>query len=324
MNAGRIGGLRRQGNPASLTTMSDSHPAVGRFLPSRVFSRWSLIVRLGGLVAPLLVLGWCGFVLYITPRSYQSAAVFELAERSGEETAALVRSQKTILQASEALDLPRRLGLDRDAIVELIQHATVARVLGGRVVELQVRLNNAEDARDIAMELPKALRDRLGELHHNVEKRRLDSLDALCREAADLATEKAQALRTISDTTGEQPADPADRWKLALARSESGQADAAVARLHDRCTRAHEELRMVSEPMIIHAEPVLAASPVAPDNAAELGAIGWRAVWTGLALGIVLPYLLELCVPPRAKSRKPVRPPAEALAASPFDPRSET
>lgn len=50
----------------------------GRFLPSRVYSRWKWTVRFGLLIVPFLSFLAGGLTLYLTPGTYRSTTLIEL------------------------------------------------------------------------------------------------------------------------------------------------------------------------------------------------------------------------------------------------------
>lgn len=232
-----------------------------------------------------------GIVAYVGPRTYESRCVVELLPASaevaklndGETLAEQVRTAAEVMvlqvvcnRVSDALDLELRWGLDRESTVLVLKGAVAAEVIPGTtLIEIRTRMHDAEDARDVAMEVPEAFRDRLAE----IEDRQLESqLACLDRFEQDLDFEKDQLVKRFD-------VDAAD-GKI---QSEIAGIEAKRTVVAGERGRLELRRRVPVERLVVHEQPTLARSPVAPD--VPLIFVGW--VLGGLVVGLILGWWLS-------------------------------
>jgi hypothetical protein len=272
----------------------------GRFLPSRVYSRWKWIVRLGLMLVPFLVLLSGGVKLFLSPNKYRSTTLFSLENGPPPEAIIeLVKSSGVLVPVVESLQMAERFNVDRDTAVKLIRENTEARIVPDtRMIDISISLSGKVDARDIAEQIPKSLKDYLVENSRKNSREKAEEIDKLILDAADVAEEKASVVANMEKIHGAKPADSAYISPLERARRASMLADAEVERLKKlrsaSLTENLEKLPYIS----IHTAPVIADKAHSPKVEEELEAMVLQALLFGLLSALVLPYLMELVFAP--------------------------
>jgi hypothetical protein len=278
----------------------ESREITGRFLPSRVYSRWKWIVRLGLMLVPFLVILSGGVKLFLSPNIYRSTTLFGLDNGPPpEEIIELVKSRGLLGRVAERLELAERFNLDRETAVTVIREATEARIVPDtRLIEMHVSLINKVDARDIAEQIPSSLKDYLVEIIRKNNREKAEEIDKLILDAADLAEEKSSVVANMEKIHGENRAAAAVMTTLERARRASMLADAEVERLKNlRSAFLTENLETLPR-LSIHTSPVIADKAHSPKVDQELGAIVLQALVFGLLSALLLPYLMELVFAP--------------------------
>jgi len=272
----------------------------GRFLPSRVYCRWKWIVRSGLMLVPFLILLSGGVKLFLSPNIYRSTTLFSLENGPPpEETIELVKSSGVLVPVVERLQLAKRFNVDRDTAVKVIRENTEARIVPDtRMIHIGVSLTGKIDARDIAEQIPKSLKDCLVENSRKNNREKAGEIDKLILDAADVAGEKASVVANMEKIHGGNSADSAFIATLERARRASMLADAEVERLNNLRTASLTENLEKLPQISIHTVPVIAGKAHTPKVDKELGTIVLQALLFGLLSALVLPYLMELVFAP--------------------------
>ncbi len=188
---------------------------------------WQVIKNRYGviLLTFLLVFMTAAVITYVMPKRYTSTAVVQVNPRTPDMTifpgfsdstgAALmtqsffgtefevIRSQQTLLRVIDTCDLTSRWGVDREGALRILKGIVdTQNIRGTDLITIMVRHTNAEDARDVALEVAKAYRERRGELEQERAQKALDKLDKALREQEDRVEEKRKVLNTIVETKG--------------------------------------------------------------------------------------------------------------------------
>ncbi len=188
---------------------------------------WQVIKNRYGviLLTFLLVFMTAAVITYVMPKKYQSTAVVQVNSRAAELTIfgqgyntsggrmmtpqffgtqfEVIKSQKVLRRVVETLDLTKRWGVDaEDALGTLKNIVDTQNIRGTELITIRVRHTNAEDARDVAMEVAKAYRDRRTELENERAQQALEKLDNALREQEDRVEEKRKVLNMIVETKG--------------------------------------------------------------------------------------------------------------------------
>lgn len=283
--------------------MSHQTRLSGRFLPARVYARWTWAVRFGLLAVPLVLLLSGGLVLYLTPNRYESTAEFEyVGQRSPRVAAALLKSRNVTDLVIGQLGLRERQHLDFDTLTELITSNMDARADETTgLIELKVTHTQKDLARDLAAELPMALERYEKSVATAAIQRRIDAIKQSLNELEEEVSEKRQALRRLIEVRGTHAPDTIPQLDLDAAR---GAWEYAQHRAFDRQAQladAQRELSDLGHWVAIHTQPQIAQSPVGKKFDESLGALILQGIVVGLAVALLLPYLLELAIPHRRR-----------------------
>jgi DNA segregation ATPase FtsK/SpoIIIE-like protein len=273
----------------------------GRFLPSRVYSRWKWTVRLGLLLVPFLIFLSGGLILFLTPNQFRSTTLFSMENAPPpREIVELLESRGVLARVAEQLELEKRMNVDRENAIEIVRSTSVVRIVPEtRMIELAVTMVNKVDARDVAEMLPKALKASLMELSEHESEAQAKQFDELIKDATDAAGEKAAHLANLEKVHGSEPEAPGSATMLQRARRESLLADAEVERLQ-HLRAEHVANRIDGQPRLnIHSLPVISESPNEPKIDEELNRLTAKSLVAGLLAALLLPYLMELAFPPR-------------------------
>jgi hypothetical protein len=282
----------------------------GRFLPSRVFSRWKWTVRFGLLILPLVLFLAGALQLYFSPSRYLSRTVFEITNGpSLRETEELLRAENVLARVSEKLDLPRRLDLDRDNCVAGIRSSLETRILKDtRMIRLEVTRTRNIDARDLAEEIPRSLVGYLAESMTANSERKVAELERLATAQADRAKELSNKWIKLEEVHGKQPADPGAATAIDRARRAALAAEVEVERLGS--LQQAERTRLIDHlpRLVVHTAPVIGSKPEGPKSGEEMGRLVVICLIWALAAALLLPYLFELAFPPATGRQKPPAP----------------
>jgi hypothetical protein len=272
----------------------------GRFLPSRVYSRWKWTVRCGLMLVPFVMLLSGGIQIYLAAGKFRSCTLFELENGpSPREIVELVESRSVLERVVGHLELNERMRVDRDSAIEILKGNMTAKVVPDtRLVEIKVTLNIKEDARDAADDIPASLKQHLEAAEEEKIAGMLREIADLISEASDTAGEKATVLANLEKVHGPKPEDTAFALKHQRANRESLLADAEVERLRNLRSACITENLDERPKLIVHSAPVISNSPVNPKGD-ELGELALRCLIVGLLCALLLPYLMELAFPPR-------------------------
>jgi len=240
---------------------SETGPETG--LPLRNRTVWVACTIIVVLVASLLG----GIVAYVAPRTYESRCVIELLPASPEvaklsegetladqvRTAAVVMvSQGTCMRASEELDLSSRWGIDRESTIRVLQKVVSAEVIPGTtLIEIRSRMTDADDSRDVAIEIAKAYRDRLKEIEASEIDIQLQSLDHVDGDL-DFQLEQLGKRFDVDAPDG-------------VIREEMADMEGMKKQIAEERERLRLRRAVPVKRVVIHEEPTLARSPVAPN-----------------------------------------------------------
>jgi capsular exopolysaccharide synthesis family protein len=111
----------------------------------------------------------------------------------------VIRAQKTLIKAIEALDYEKRWGMTREqALIELNNCVDAENIRGTDHIRIRVRHRDPVFARDIAAEVAKAYQGRRKELENERAEEGLKALDEALREQADKVEDKRKVLNVIA------------------------------------------------------------------------------------------------------------------------------
>jgi uncharacterized protein involved in exopolysaccharide biosynthesis len=140
-----------------------------------MFRRWWWIFLLMAGIGPVLGSLGAAVVTYVMPKKYESVAVVQVTTETGPSHSMsphfmatemeVITARKTLEMVEDRLDLTIRWGIDRGPAVEMVKELVhVENPRGTDLLQIRVRHTNAEDARDIAMEMANAYCNRRAEL----------------------------------------------------------------------------------------------------------------------------------------------------------------
>jgi len=185
---------------------------------------WQVIKNRYGviLLTFLLVFMTAAVITYVMPKKYESTATVQVNPRAAEMVVfgrsndpiggmmtpqffgtefEVIKSQKVLERVVETLDLTKRWGMDPDEALKMLKNIVdTQNIRGTELITIRVRHTNPEDARDVAMEVAKAYRERRAELENERAKQALAKLDDALREQEDRVEEKRKVLNTIVET----------------------------------------------------------------------------------------------------------------------------
>lgn len=278
----------------------------GRFLPSRVYHRWKWAVRLGLLVVPFLLLLSGSITLFLTPSKYESLTLFSMEKGpSGDEIVELLTARDTLRRVSSNLELPNRFNVDSETAQSIIKGTTTVRLIPEtQLVEVSTLQMKNTDARDVAEQLPLALKAHLLELSEAEIQSKSRSFQTLIDEAADRAAEKSAEHAKLEQFHGAKPADPAAAATVERSQRMSQLADAEMERLQNEKSEFLTQMIKAQPQLHIHTAPQISSSPHSPNVAKEFSRITLYSLGSGLLVALLLPYLLEFALP-RGSRREP-------------------
>ena len=272
----------------------------GRFLPSRIYSRWRWTVRTGLLLVPLLVFLSGALILYLSPNRYKSTTLIELENGPPvSETLELLGARPVLERVIERFELTHRLELDREALIEVLQKATRTWLVPDtRMIRITATHTQKDIAREIAEGIPLALIDYLGTLARERGGEKAAEFELLIRQARDIAEEHSARVVNLEKVHGSEEggdaAVPLDRARRALLL-----ADAEIERLQAMKSAALIEKVNHLPRLLVHEQPLIAAQPFQPAMGPDLNETVVKSLLAGLLFALLVPYLLELAFPPR-------------------------
>ncbi len=277
----------------------------GRFLPSRVYARWKWTVRFGLWAVPLILFLTGSLVLYFTPSRYQSSVLFEyLGKRPPAEAAALLKSRNVVDLATATLKLRDLMAVDSDSLFEIVSRSTRTEVdQATGMIELKVTNTRNEVARDLAVELVKSLEIYETTLAARTSESRLTALSRSLRDAEDYQEEMRKTLVNVIRANGEPPENSLERLNVDEARRNWDSAQSQCLELAARATEVRFEMENPAKWVSVHSQPRISSNSLPPKE--SLGDIILQSLGTGLAFALILPYLAELALPRRLRSRLP-------------------
>lgn len=275
----------------------------GRFLPSRVFTRWKWPVRFGLWIVPLVLFLAGALQLYLSPNRYRSTTVFEILNGpSLRETEELLRSEGVLNRVAGTLELPNRLEIDRDTCVTVIQENLETEILKDtRMIRLEVTLIRNTDARDVADETPRALVQYLADNMRRRSEEKIAEILRLTSVEIDRAKELSIQWIKLEEVHGGKPTDPGAVTAIERARQSTLRAEAEVERLN--ALRQAEQTSLIERlpRLVVHTAPRIGSTPESPKDGEGLGWIVLESLGWALGFTLLLPYLLELAFPPATK-----------------------
>jgi capsular polysaccharide biosynthesis protein len=279
----------------------------GRFLPSRVYSRWKWTVRSGLSALPLALLLTGCVVLYLTPNRYQSTVVFEyLGKRPPVDVAALMKTGQVINLAAKELKLTELFGMDSESLREVVARDLKVKVERGTgFIELKVTDDRKEGARDLAEGLVKALDTYEKSIALSEIELRQEELRQAERDAEDLAEEKLKDVTRLVRMTGGVAADALSQLEIDAARGDWDAARQQVRELQNQSRQAEREIANPGKWVTVLSSPSLSSMAVKPET--TLDEIIFRSFAIGLGFALLAPYLLELAFPQVYRPRNPKR-----------------
>ncbi len=286
----------------------------GRFLPSRVFSRWKWIVRFGLLIVPFILFLSGSVQLYFSPTRYDSGTVFEIVNGPGlRETQELLLSDKVIARVVEKLELPRRLGTDRDnCITGIRENLKTAILRETNMIRLDVTMGNKVDARDAAEEIPRAVISYVSDTLRARSNEKIIEIKRFESDEIDRAKELSARWIKLQDVHGENPAEPGAVIALERARSAALRSEAEVANFGSLIQAEQTTLIGEMPRLVVHTPARINNTPASPKTGEELGNLILTCLAWALGAALLLPYLLELVFPPTSP-RQPLPDPIVEL-----------
>jgi len=248
-------------------------------------------------VGPLLGLLASAVVTYVMPKKYESTAVVQVNSRSWGNLNSdgltsrffgtqfeVIKSRKVLQRAVGALDLTKRWGVDDAEAIQMLKNIVQTQnIRGTELIAIRVCYTNAEDTRDIALEVAKAYRDRRAELENDRARQMLEKLDDALREQEKRVEEKRQALNKLVE---ENEGSPSTARHLDAARQDSEDARETLDEMRMETATDRISRELPRNPIVIHEEPILARRPSSPNVPLNLVA--------GLVAGLPLGLLLAL------------------------------
>ena len=282
--------------------MNPKKRLAGRFLPSRVYARWTGTVRFGLAILPLILFLSGSLVYYLTPDRFQSTTTFEyVGKRPVKEAAALLKTPSIIEPAIKNLDLVKRWEMDTDTAVRVVRKNLTTEVNpASRMVELKITHTQKETARDLAAQLMESL--------DSYEKSRaLADIDArlydeamLFRQTEDIAEEKRRELTNAIRIRGPQ-ANELDQLYVDEIKRDLQHTTTRLSDYRARLEEIGHERSTWRSTVVVHARPEISNTPV-KKSGDSLGTIIWQSLAWGLGFALAAPYLLELAFPRRRPS----------------------
>jgi capsular exopolysaccharide synthesis family protein len=189
---------------------------------------WQVVKNRYGviLLTLLLVFMTASVITYVSPKRFESSAVIEikpptpqmppLGPGMGEASGAgrvgnqffgtefeKIKSRNSLLKVVEGLDLVTRWGVDSEVAYQILRGIVrTQNVRGTDLIQIRVRHQNREDARDVAAEVPRAYSAYRSEIESRTANALLNELRRAVRDQEEQVEERRKALATIVRTKG--------------------------------------------------------------------------------------------------------------------------
>lgn len=185
---------------------------------------WQVIKNRYGviLLTLLLVFMTAAVITYVMPKKFESSATIEVKPRGqiltpfGENHAEAgggsrmtqrffetefekIKSSKSLEKVAESLDLVKRWGKDKEAVVNDLKFRiiTTQNIRGTDLISIKVRHVNKEDARDVAAEVARAYREYRRGLEEKESERAMNELSKAVQNQEDKVEERRKTLSNI-------------------------------------------------------------------------------------------------------------------------------
>lgn len=293
-------------------------PGLGGLRGCGMLRRWWWILLVMAVVGPILGFLGAALVTYVMPKKYESVAVLQavpepvrVAPDGGAAPMGptpsrflatemeVIRAEKTLARAVDALDLSTRWGVERGQAIRMVRETVhVGTIRGTDLIEIRVRHTNAEDARDLALEVAQAYRARRAEFGRKRAEDELAELRKILQEQKDRVEERRKALEEVLDSMGiagdaapdggdgEASDDPVARQRYLVAREDFAAVTSQFEEMALQVQAKRIELELPRSPVVIHEEPVVPRAPVSPNVKINL--------LLGLVAGVPAGLLLAL------------------------------
>ncbi|MFU8893355.1 MAG: GumC family protein [Luteolibacter sp.] len=189
---------------------------------------WQVVKNRYGviLLTLLLVFMTASVITYVSPKRFESFATIEIkpptpqmtplgpgvAQASGAGHVGSqffgtefekIKSRNALLKAVDGLDLVTRWGVDREVGYQILRGIVrTQNVRGTDLIQIRVRHQNREDARDVALEVARAYSAYRAEIEGRTANALLNELRRTVRDQEEQVEERRKALATIVRTKG--------------------------------------------------------------------------------------------------------------------------
>ena len=178
------------------------------------FSRFRVLLLASFPVGLLLCFLFSGVVTYVMPRLFESTAVIQVKPSANDTNMAsffptefeVIRSKVTLKMAVQKLDLTERWGLPVDEVVNLL-HASVyvTNIRGTDLISITTRRTSPEDARDIALAVVEAYKERRIQKDMESAESELKKMEKALMDQSSLVEEKRKRLDELKSIPVQRP-----------------------------------------------------------------------------------------------------------------------
>ncbi len=215
-------------------------------------------------------------------------------------------SRNVVGQAVSATELTRRLEVDMETGIDIVTESMAVSVEPATgLIELVVTNTQKEIARDLAAGLPRALEKYEAALVGRALDSRIMALEAFVRDAGEEEQRKHQFLVKTLLITGDPPVDALAGLTADAARREWESAQNQRLEAEQRWKDAIFERENPGKWVAVHSPAGISETTAGKTTDESLGWVIVRALCTGLAFALTVPYLLELAFPCRFRLRPP-------------------
>ncbi len=189
---------------------------------------WQVIKNRYGviLLTLLLVFMTAAVITYVMPKRFESFATIELKPPTPQMTPLgihlsevsggrhyspqffgtqfdIIKSRNSLMKVVDDLDLVNRWGMDREVAFRVLRGiVNTQNVRGTDLIQIRVRHQNREDARDIAAEVARAYRTYRADIEGRNAQNLLTELRKAVRDQEEVVEERRKLLATIVRTKG--------------------------------------------------------------------------------------------------------------------------